>query len=552
MLHRILMAVVAFGMIAVGTPAFAQSKQVAVLSLASYEDLIEQIDYLGSLAGQEKASDTLEGMLNGFTGGQGTEGLDKEKPWGVAVLTDGQGFQIVGMVPVADFDKLISAIGANLGEPAEKNGVYQFQGPLSLAIKHQGDWAYLAQGPQHLASLPKDPSAILGPIATDYSIGLRFFVANIPEAFREQGLAMIKGGLQMSLQQQEGETDAQFEVRRGVVENQLAAFEKNAKELDQITLGLAIDPEDKQVYLDIDTTVVAGSNLAKQLAAQAGAKTKFAGFLSDENAAYFNVTSKLGPDDIKQTLESMKGVRAQVEKAIDDEEKLPNDEAKASVKKIVGTLLDSFEATIKTGSIDGGGALQLGDTLTFAAGGYVADGAQLDKAFRDLVKLAEKEPDFPGVKFDAAKHKDVRFHTLTVPVKDDEDAQKVLGENLDIVIGIGPKAGYLAFGADGLDELKTVIDASGKKTDADIPPVQVNVSLGRIFKFAASKGDEPQVAAMAEALAESDGEDHVTLTVVPVTNGQRVRLLLEEGVLKLIGQAGKMSQAQAAGAGGGF
>ena len=129
--------------------------------------------------------------------------------------------------------------------------------------------------------------------------------------------------------------------------------------------------------------------------------------------------------------------------------------------------------------------------------------------------------------------------------------QKVLGENLDIVIGIGPKAGYLAFGEDGLDQLKSVIDASGK-SDADIPPVQVNVSLGRIFKFAAAKGDEPQVAALAEALAESEGEDHVTLTVTQITNGQRVRLVLEEGVLKLVGQAGKMSQEPAGAGAGGF
>jgi hypothetical protein len=549
MLNRIFTAVLACGLIAVGSSAFAQSKQVAVIALAPYEELLEDIKYLGGLAGQPNAGDTLEGMLNGFTGGQGAEGLDKEQPWGVAVLTDGAGFQVVGMLPVADFDKLISAIGANLGEPVENDGVYQFQGPVPLAIKHEGDWAYLAQGAQHLENLPKDPTKLLGPIAGDYSVGLRFFVANIPEAFREQGLAMVKGGLQMGLQQQEGETDAQFEVRRQVVENQLAMFEKSAKELDQITLGLDIDSSEKQVHLDIDTTVLAGSALAKQLAAQADAKTKFAGFVSDEAAAYFNVTSKLDAEQIKQTLEQMKAVRAQVDKAIDEEENLPNDEAKKHVKQIVGKLLDSFEATINTGSIDGGGALQLDDTLTFAAGGFVADGAELEKAFRDLVKLAEKEPDFPGVKFDAAKHKDVRFHTLSVPVKDDKDAQKVLGETLEVVIGIGPKAGYLAFGAEGLELLKKVIDESAGAATA-VPPMQVNVSLAQIFKFAAAKGDEPQVAMLAESLAESDGADHVTLTVTPVANGQRVRLLLEEGVLELLGHAGKMSQAQGAGAGG--
>jgi hypothetical protein len=553
MFKRIGLAALAIGLLAAGSRASAQSadslKQVAVVSIAPYDELLEDANFLGALAGKNDLAQMLEGLLAGFTGGVGSEGLGKDRPWGAAVLTDGASFQVVGMLPVADFEKLLSAASANLPEPVESDGVYQFQvGPMALAVKHEGDWAYLSQNAQHLQNLPKDPAKLLAPIAKDYDVAVRFYVANVPEAFRQQGLAMIRGGLQMGLQQQAGETDAQFEVRRRMVENQLETFEKSAAEIDQITLGVDVDAQEKQVHLDLDTTVLPGSSLAKQLAAQANAKTNFAGFASDDAAAYFSVASKLGPDDIKQTLEQLSGVRSQLERAIDEEENLPDETAKGKIKEVAGKLLDAFEATIKSGSIDAGGRLQLGDTLTFAAGGYVADGAELEKAFKELVALAKNEPDFPGVKFDAEKYKDVRFHTTSVPVKE-EEGQKVLGETLDVVVGIGPKAGYLAIGQEGLELLKQVIDESAKQPGAAVPPMQVNVSLAPIFKFAAEKGEEPQVAMLAEALAQAGGQDHVKLTVTPVTNGQKVRLLLEQGVLEALGQAGKLSQGQAVGAG---
>ena len=47
-----------------------------------------------------------------------------------------------------------------------------------------------------------------------------------------------------------------------------------------------------------------------------------------------------------------------------------------------------------------------------------------------------------------------------------------------------------------------------------------------------------KAAALAKALEKADGKDHVTLTTKPVTNGFRVRLEAEEGLLKLLGSQG--------------
>src|SRR5690606_24867468 len=115
---------------------------------------------------------------------------------------------------------------------------------------------------------------------------------------------------------------------------------------------------------------------------------------------------------------------------------LPDDQTKAAAKDVLNMVMDVVSETIKSGRIDGGATLMLNEgSLSAVAGGYVADSAKAEAAFRKLVTLAEKEPDFPGVKFNAATYQNVNFHTMRVPVPEKEgDARKILGENLDVAI----------------------------------------------------------------------------------------------------------------------
>ena len=58
-----------------------------------------------------------------------------------------------------------------------------------------------------------------------------------------------------------------------------------------------------------------------------------------------------------------------------------------------------------------------------------------------MVEIAESEPDidFKGVKFNADEHTGagVQFHTLSLPIPQEEYARRVLGDQLDIVVGTG-------------------------------------------------------------------------------------------------------------------
>jgi hypothetical protein len=119
-------------------------------------------------------------------------------------------------------------------------------------------------------------------------------------------------------------------------------------------------------------------------------------------------------------------------------------------------------------------------------------------------------------------------------------------------VGIGPKSVYFALGSNSLALAKQLIDKSKAASSKQLPPFQLNVSLAPIFQFAAAMQEDDehrkQVAAMADELAKSNGKDKVSLVVTPEKTSMTIRLEAQEGVLRLLANAGKM----VTGAGGGF
>ncbi|MDP6722806.1 MAG: hypothetical protein QGF59_29355, partial [Pirellulaceae bacterium] len=199
---------------------------------------------------------------------------------------------------------------------------------------------------------------------------------------------------------------------------------------------------------------------------------------------------------------------------------------------------------VETGKVNGGAALLLNpEAVQFVAGGYVADGRAVEKELKKLVQLA-KEADagaeLDSISFNASKHKKVDLHTFTVPIPEKEqDARRVLGDRLNVVVGTGSQSAYVAFGKDCTELLKRVIDQSATAQTTG-PPIAFTVSVGQILEFASTFQSEPAVAAMAEALKDAAGKDKVSITAKALERGVRYRIEVGEAVLSLIGQATRM------------
>ncbi len=536
------LATVATLMLAPTAPTLAQTdgqKPALVVSIASTDTLLGDINYLTKAAGAPE----LGGFIN-LMAGQYIGGLDTTKPSGIYINIVGNAPVGVAFVAVSDFDQVVTKIEDSVGELEDVGGgVRKLSLQRDIFIKSQGGWAFISDSTANLKGLPEDPTKMLGGLNEQYNIGIRVGMQSIPQELRQMALSEIKKGFEQAMASQAAGEDEQ-ELQENLGRQSIESLERFMAEADEVTVGWGVDQADGKTYLDFSVTALDGSKLAKQVATSTSAKSDFSGFLLPNAAATLHVTSLVTGQDKTQALEMLKVLRTSAAEEIDKDDDIPNEQVRKLAKEFVESMVDILAATLETGRVNGGAAVLLdSDAVQFVAGGYVADGRAVEAELKKLVKLA-KEADagaeLDNITFNAAKHNDVDLHTFTVPIPEDErDARRVLGDRLNVVVGTGKTAAYVAFGKDCTELLKKVIDDSAA-AETSGPPIALTVSLGNILQFASTFQTEPIVAAMASALQEADGKDKISITGEAIDRGIRYRVEVGEAVLSLIGKVAQM------------
>jgi hypothetical protein len=363
-------------------------------------------------------------------------------------------------------------------------------------------------------------------------------VQNVPQELRQTAIDEIKVGLERALESQPGNVD------RAALEktsrDAMKQIEQLFNEADELTIGLAIDAAAKKTYFDIDVTAKEGTELAKQMALNAEAKTDFAGVLLPEAAVTINVAAKLSESDIAQFSSMFATLRTQLSSKIDDDPNLTADQRNVA-KDVLSKLLDVFEQTAKTGKFDSGAALVLEPkSLNFVLGGYVADGPAFEKTLKQALELAKNEPNVPKVQFGAGKIGNITLHKTAIPIPPSEsEAREILGEKLDVILGIGPQSIYVSAGKSAESLLKKVIEQSAASPGKTVPPSQFNVALLPIMKFSASMDPRNPILPVLVQSLERTGNDRIIITSQGSARGTHVRFEIQEGIIKMGGEAAK-------------
>lgn len=560
--QRMLVVAALFAGLATSAPqAWSQEtggmSTVAVVAVSDYNQLITDIDKLGELGGQVKAGQQLEGMLNFFTQNKGLQGLDKTKPWGAVVQTDGFQFMPVVCLPVTDLDALLElATMFQMKTSDVGDGITEIEIPnQSIYVKRGTGWAYLAQTAEMLAATPDNPEAMFAKLTADYDIGVRLMVQNVPEMYRSIAVEQMRAGMEQGMEQMEGESDADFAARRKGAEAQIEQLAQMINELDELTLGANYDASQGSLVLDGISKPLAGTDSAAAVDIYSSAKTAFAGCLDENAAVRFNISVQTPPELLAkyadQNKAQMDSMRKQLMNAIENEADLPNDAARETVKDAAGDVMDSLEATLMSGKFDVAGHVNMSaDSLTVIKGGYAKEPAKLESALKKVAAMMEGQPDFPGVQWNAASHAGMTIHTMAIPVPADKpEARRMLGEQLDIALALGNDSFYFAAGEDCMAKLTAAMDASG--SSQPVKPMQMSIALQPILKTIGELDPtgNPILADLNEALLTAEGMDEIHMTAEGMDGQIRGRLELESGVLKAIGAGVQAARMQGAGAG---
>ena len=531
-----------------GTTARAQesttpdAKPIVVVAFSGYEALISDLNFVGSLSGNPQLGAALNMLATMATGGQELKSLDKSKPWGALLSSENTEIQGLGFVPLADLEELKTLLEANGTDFEEADGLLTTTiNDQDLCLKSEGGWLFVSNEAESLAKLPKDPAAALGGLEKSYNLAVRVNVQSIPEMYRSMFLNLVETGLVGGAFQSPDESDEQFARREEVTKKAVDEVKRAANEIDSVQFGIAIDEEVPSLYLDIQSTALPGTETARRIMLSKGLKTRFGGFVAPGAAVTYNGIARIEGLQIAQLNMAIDTFRTNIHDELDDQD-LP-EEVEAKSKKLVDDAFGVLTDTITEGELDLGVlALAAEGRVTLLGGIHVADGAKVEKLLKTLVEEAAKEapPLKDAVKFNAAEHAGVQLHTLTVPTNllDAPNMTDLFGEELVLVVGTTEKAAYLSVGADPLNAIKKAIDDS-QAGDKDLPPSRLTVSVGAIAKLIAQYAPEDDVRNGAEMLAaklaDGKGKDQITITTTIPENGQKIRIEIEEDLLKLLG-----------------
>ncbi len=529
-------------------------KPLAVISFSGYDAWYNDIEFVGKISGNPDLAKGGEAILKLFTRGKGLAGLDKTRPWGAVILTDGENVGGGAFVPVTNPGELLEVVRPFLAEAVDiGDGIYKLRGKKAtdkpVYAKHVDGWVFFTDKPENFEHAPADPLALLGELPKQYDLAARIKVDNLPEQLRQQFIDKVNADAARDLKQRPGENDQDYYVRKRVSEEIVKSIVGAANEADQITLGWSLDGKAGTSHVDLVVTAKPNTTMARKLVELSKAKTNFSGFNLPEAALSGNWVGRASDTDAAEVAKVIGAIRT---KAFADIDKKEKSEAEAAVgKQFVGDLLDVLQKTVTSGRADGGVAVLLNpDAVTLLAGGYVADGAKLEKLAKQLADIARaKEPATADlVTLDADKCEGVRLHTVSIPIPYETDNRdkvvRMVGQSLDVVVGMGDQSIYVAAGRNAMDSLKQVIGRSAKDGYSSVAPVRLSVALGPIAKFVSEmcEGDDRIKAGLiVSALAKNGGGNHATLVASPVERGVRLRVELEEGLLKLIGSLPTMS-----------
>ena len=542
-------ALAALSFLAPAAASAADSKDVLVVSVAPLDDLLNDLKYIGELANQPGWHDIAKGSLANI--GQGLKGLDKARPWGAIVTTDGENFGYVGVLPVTSLKDLLKGLEQFVGKAKSADGgAYQLTVPgsgMPVFVKEVGKWAYIGQNADAFDSLPADPSKAFGDLTgRGYDVGLRANCANVSEAHKQMALGFIEQGMQQGMAQQENESEAQYEARQKMMEMQMEQMKKAFAELDELSLGLSVDSSAKHGRLEMVVSGQEGTDMAKELNGYTAIDSKYSSFWDKAAAASMQLCMGIPKEAADRASEQIEPMKKQIIDSVAENDEIESEEDKELVRDALSFVLDQVVETVKKGKYDSGFKMDMAEkNMSMIAGAFVADGTKFEEFFRDMDKrLKAKDSKYPGIKFDSGKSGSVDLHTLSVPIPDDEEeAQEIFGDSLTVMIGTGPSDVFFSLGKnakEAIDDAVKGVSSSGKKSDL---PLRARVSLGPILKFASSVTQEAKVELASNIIKESPDADGVLITAAFEDGKEKVQYTLEEGVLRLISRSAELNEA---------
>jgi len=509
--------------------SFAQSapEPAVVISMAPLGEQLGDIKHLVDASGFGNMNFIIQSQVKYYTGG-----IDRENPSGAYLYFEGEDPKPkwLGMVAVDDADKVLDQV-ANFADVDEGDDFITItpDSGVEFLIKESDGYFLISDDAAMFEMAPANPSEELTAATTDQNMTIRVFGQRVPQELRDKGIELITAGFTAQMEEME-------QMDEAMVEAQLAQLEGFINETDEITLSYKIDKEAKLLTSQFSMTALAGSDLANRIAViNPPGVSAFTGFLNDKSALDFNLRYQLHENDVKLYVNLLDNMRQQMIDEIDADGEF-TDEELATIESASTNIADSFKTTLEGKVMDGGGVLMMDEkSCNFVMGSSMADTDKLEEAVKSLVDLAEaKSEGVLEAKLNSGTYDDITLHSLVISIPDDEEeARKIFGSQVEMIIGVAPEKVYIGIGGDPLTALTDAIERSKQPKASEYGQMVYNIRVAPILRFASEAAGEEALADMASTL-EGEKTGRITAWSKPIKNGIETKFEVQDGILALI------------------
>ena len=518
-------------------------RPIAVVGSVGYDALWEAAE---RLAAEMKLVEAVEAARAIYGDAQG---VDREKPFGFVVATDGSEIVPFAFLPVASVEKLEFVGVSDLKEEIEttSEGMFIGDSPRWRLLEKDG-WLFVFEEGKEDVVPTSDPTAWLGDggaSALTFQLDLTAF----PEELLEAGFAAARQKIAENAPTSDAELE-QFEAALEQFDATLEYYSAIFDSLERFACALNVDAATGDLVWECSLVCKDGSPLAETLAGTQNAETRWSAIAETPDAVFAVVEAgKYSALDREYLAGQQANAFENFKNAL--EIGLDSDEEQALAKELLAVFEKLANSASDDGTFDSASALVCGSSVWTAFAVAPIDGSELPDAARKIFdKLKKDEPEFADkidefVKIDTKIVEGFSVSTLDVPFAEfDADIPEAFAaywgdKTLAVRFGTSADAILVVAGIDATvvdAEFARVAAASKTKTPA---PKRSAFAVAPLGRWALEAFDESgALTAVARKTMQRIAEaDDARFEVEYAIDGNRLdaRYVVKAGVFRLIG-----------------
>lgn len=182
-------------------------------------------------------------------------------------------------IPMTNFNELITSLGLT---PVEgEHHAYDDASGNTWGVRRSGDYLLFGSDPD-LVAHTADPRSLLRSVLGKQDVAVSFQTKGLPIGLRTLGAEGLKSVYAATLQQRDDEPAHEYKLRRALGDLQLELLDIAVSQIDEVNLGLRLDPDKREFVVEFDLAGKADGKLAKFAAEWTPKRSPFAGLWQED------------------------------------------------------------------------------------------------------------------------------------------------------------------------------------------------------------------------------------------------------------------------------